>query len=68
MAVCLQQEPSYGAVVLLLRNPYHAFVAERNRVRTAEAGKKKKNGLDTANFNTSSNPHVLSVGHGEFGE
>ena len=45
--------PSYGAVILLLRNPYHALVAERNRKNS-----------NTSNTKTS---HTRTVGPEYFG-
>lgn len=59
-----QKGPGYGAVILLLRNPYHTIVAERNRRLTLTAVKHNRR----LGLNDTGNPHLLSVGPQGFGK
>lgn len=61
--VCEQGTPSYGAVVLLIRNPYHAMVAEWNR-EAVRAMRKLANATTPQPQDTI---HTGSVGPEHFG-
>lgn len=53
-----QKDPSYGAIVLLLRNPYDAMVAERNRKLAQIAIDNPR----SQSHNSNRSAHTLSVG------
>ena len=68
--MCLQGVPHYGAVVLLLRSPYHALLAERNRKESQHSNKIAAHSPEMAEnaHQNNASTHTLSVGVENFGK